>query len=112
MLREAQTAGRIPPESIQSVLAGEQTGDRSETITDLVASLNKCKPDSIWRRFLVSVTAIFSRALREQTLSPRDSRIYAEWNSGLREALLVVDTYNLSPVAALEKLSVEMRNAL
>ena len=112
VLREAQTAGRIPPESIQSVLADEQTGDRSETITDLVASLNKCKPDSIWRRFLVSVTAIFSRALREQTLSPRDSRIYAEWNSGLREALLVVDTYNLSPVAALEKLSVEMRNAL
>jgi len=112
VIRDAQTEGRYPPESIRIVLDGEESGDHMDSISDLVSSLNKCKPGSIWRKFLVSVTVLLSRALREQDLSQRDIQIFTEWNTGLQEALLVVDTYNLSPVASLEKLSVEMRNAL
>lgn len=110
--RDAISEGRNPPTGLDAMLAAEEERVTVDTLSELVAGLNKCKPDSIWRKFLASVTDCLSVLLRGVSNTSRDAIIHARWNDAIRLALAEVDTYNISPVAALEKLSVEMRNAL
>lgn len=110
--RDAVSESRELPSGLETMLARAEGTVSVETLTELVAGLNKCKPGSIWKKFLLSITEHLSVLLREASPTSRDVKIYAKWNDGIRQALSEVDTYNLSPVAALEKLSVEMRNAL
>lgn len=109
---EAVSEGKHPPAGLETMLGGTEERVSTETVSELVTGLNKCKPDSIWRKFLAAVTEHLSVLLRDVSMTSRDALVYDQWNSGIRSALSEVDTYNISPVAALEKLSVEMRNAL
>ncbi len=110
--RDAVAEGKEVPSGLESMQAGNEMPVSVETISELVHGLNKCKPDSIWRKFLVSITDHLSLLLRDVSMTSRDAVVFTRWNTGIREALSEVDTYNISPAAALEKLSVEMRNAL
>ncbi len=112
VIRDAQSEGRNPPSGIETIFAAKEGVVSAESMQEIVNGLNKCKPDSIWRKFLVSVTDCLSVLLRDASITPRDTIIHARWNDAIRMALSEVDTYNISPVAALEKLSVEMRYAL
>jgi len=109
VLRDAAAEGFEPPRSLNQLLAVNASVG---SIPELVSSLNKCKPEIIWRKFLSSVNSLLSQSLRSGDSGPRDTVVFSAWAAGIRGALLSVDTYNISPVAALEKLSVEMRNAL
>lgn len=110
--RDAVAEGKEVPSGLERMQTGKEMPVPVETVSELVLGLNKCKPDSIWRKFLVSITDHLSLLLRDMSMTSRDAVVFARWNAGIREALSDVDTYNISPAAALEKLSVEMRNAL
>lgn len=110
--RDAVSEGKELPSGLDSMLDCSGSSVSVGSVSELVQGLNKCKPESIWRKFLASLTDHLSLLLREVSMTSRDAAVYTRWNAGIRQALSEVDTYNISPAAALEKLSVEMRTAL
>ncbi|HHU37241.1 MAG TPA: hypothetical protein GXZ47_08435 [Treponema sp.] len=106
---DAVLEGKEPPTSLKSILPETEYDD---SISSLVKGLNKCKPDVIWRNFLVALNECLRSSLRSDSVSTRDIKIFTLWTDRIRELFALVDIYNLTPVAALERLSVEMRNAL
>lgn len=109
VLSDAVSEGKEMPRSLESVLTD---AEKAESISSIVAGLNKCKPDVIWKNFLTAIVECLRRSLRSDLVSTRDIEILTVWTDKIRELFSLVDIYNITPVSALERLAVEMRTSL
>ena len=109
VLVSAIDEGRRPVEGIRTVLGG---GTAEASVQSILAILNKCKPEIVYRHFLTRIARYMREALRTGLVDARESAVYARWTERIREALDSVEIYNIGPQAALERLLQEMKSAL
>jgi DNA polymerase-3 subunit gamma/tau len=101
--------GRKPLIGLRSALG---TGSETKTIAGIVALLNRCKPNVVYRLFLARIAHFMSEALRTGSVDARETAVYTKWTVFIREALEAVDVYNLAPASALETLFQGMKETL
>lgn len=115
ILIDAMDNGRRPLAGLREVLDASQifySSSERMTAGSIIVSLNKCKPRVIWNIFLGRIARFMRDALRTSSIDARETEVYSRWTNLIREALDSVVVYNLSPQAALEILSQNMKDAL
>lgn len=101
--------GRKPLSGLRAALG---TGSETKPIAGIVALLNRCKPNVVYRLFLARIARFMRAALRSGSVDARETAAYAKWTVLIREALEAVDVYNLAPASALEALFQGMKETL
>ena len=114
--------GRRPLAALKTVLSGDSetsahsagatNGERSLTIAQMTAKLNKCKPAVVWQLFLACLSRRMRSALRLDSIDAREAAVYSLWTDAIRAALEAVDVYNIGPQAALEALHARMKESI
>jgi DNA polymerase-3 subunit gamma/tau len=106
-----ETLDRVSNDQVSNDLAPMSLAS-SLTISQLVTSLNKCKPPVVYRLFLARVTRFMRVALRSDGIDAREVAVFSRWTEAVRNALDASEIYNIGPQAALERLAEELKAAL
>jgi DNA polymerase-3 subunit gamma/tau len=101
--------GRKPLIGLRAALG---SSGETKPIAGLVALLNRCKPNVVYRLFLARIAHFMREALRTGSVDARETAVYTKWTVFIREALEAVDVYNLAPASALETLFQGMKETL
>lgn len=113
VLRHALDRGKSSPPCLPSILEADVGSNaRVEALSGIISLLQKCRPPVIWRLFLSSLTALLQRSIRTGQATAAEIAVYSQWTSLLGESVSAVDTYNITPLATLERLSVAMGDSL
>lgn len=114
--RKPLTGLKIALDAARASSPGKETVERQSgeniTIASIVAMLNKCKPGIIWHLFLSCNARLMRGSIRSGAVDAHETAVYAAWTSSIRKAMDAVDIYNISPLASLEQLFMEMKEAL
>lgn len=107
----AVASGRKTLKALESTLA--PVGESPSCVpSQIVSSLNKCKPPVVYRLFLARLADAMRSALRSPDVDAREVAVYSRWTEAVREALDACAVYNIGPQAAIERLAEEMKAAL
>lgn len=109
ILADGIDSGKKPLQSLRAALG--QGGQTCE-IQQLSASLNRFKPEIVYRLFLARCARALRESLRTGLADAREVSVFAKWSKLIQTACDSVEIYNLTPVASLERLAMEMKESL
>lgn len=98
----------------KSIIAykNENNYDSSKlSIAEIVSLLNKCKPHTIYILFLNCLLAFLQTSLKNGECSALETETYFKITHLIKNSENAVDTFNISPQAALENLAEQIKEA-